>query len=125
MAQLQLGVQGILVLDARDSGPAGKAGVHGTKRDQNGRLVLGDIITGFNTMRVRYLYAYCPHWTCLCHASSCLGRSASCNADRGTCRNASDLYKALDKCGIGDEVDLEVLRDNDKMHIKITLGASS
>ncbi|CAL8468546.1 g8086 [Coccomyxa elongata] len=90
--QLQLGVQGILVLDARESGPAGKAGVHGTKRDQNGRLVLGDIITGFNSMRVR---------------------------------NASDLYKALDKCGIGDEVDLEVLRDNDKMHIKITLGASS
>lgn len=41
------------------------------------------------------------------------------------CRNASDLYKALDKCRIGDEVDLEVLRDNDKKHIKITLGASS
>ncbi|KAK9914941.1 hypothetical protein WJX75_002591 [Coccomyxa subellipsoidea] len=90
--QLQLGVQGILVLDARESGPAGSAGVHGTKRDQNGRLVLGDIITGFNNMRVR---------------------------------NASDLYKALDKCGIGDEVDLEVLRDNSKVHIKITLGASS
>ncbi|EIE22472.1 trypsin-like serine protease [Coccomyxa subellipsoidea C-169] len=88
----QLGVQGILVLDARETGPAGAAGVHGTKRDQNGRLVLGDIITGFNNMRVR---------------------------------NASDLYKALDKCGIGDEVDLEVLRDNSKIHMKITLGSSS
>ncbi len=51
--QLQLGVQGILVLDARETGPAGAAGVHGTKRDQTGRLVLGDIITGFNSMRVR------------------------------------------------------------------------
>ncbi len=51
--------------------------------------------------------------------------NASCDAEYGACRNASDLYKALDKCGIGDEVDLEVLRDNDKMHIKITLGASS
>lgn len=58
VAQLQLGVQGILVLDARESGPAGSAGVHGTKRDQNGRLVLGDIITGFNNMRVR-----CPHYS--------------------------------------------------------------
>lgn len=51
--QLQLGVQGILVLDARDNGPAGMAGVHGTKRDQSGRLVLGDIITAFNNTRVR------------------------------------------------------------------------
>lgn len=40
-------------------------------------------------------------------------------------RNASDLYKALDRCAIGEEVDLEVLRDNDKMHIKIKLGSSS
>ncbi len=55
--QLQLGVQGILVLDARESGPAGLAGVHGTKRDQNGRLVLGDIITGFNSTRVRLVDA--------------------------------------------------------------------
>jgi S1-C subfamily serine protease len=41
------------------------------------------------------------------------------------CRNASDLYKALDRCQIGEEVDLELLRDNDKMHIKVKLGSSS
>jgi S1-C subfamily serine protease len=57
--QLQLGVQGILVLDARETGPAGSAGVRGTKRDQNGRLVLGDIITGFNSTRVRSVLPAC------------------------------------------------------------------
>lgn len=53
-AQLQLGVQGILVLDARENGPAASAGVQGTKRDpSSGRLILGDVITGFNNSRVR------------------------------------------------------------------------
>ena len=40
-------------------------------------------------------------------------------------RNSSDLFKALDRCAIGDTVDLEVLRDNDKQHVKITLGSST
>lgn len=50
----QLGVTGILVLDAKAGGPASKAGINGTKRDEFGRLVLGDIITGFNNQKVRY-----------------------------------------------------------------------
>ena len=58
MLGLQLGVQGILVLDAR-----------------KGRLVLGDIITALNGKRVK---------------------------------TASDLYKLLDKCSIGDKIDMEV-----------------
>ena len=41
------------MLDARENGPAASAGVHGTKRDPSGRLMLGDIITGFNTTRVK------------------------------------------------------------------------
>lgn len=49
----QLGVQGILVLDTRKGGPAAKAGIQGTSRDQNGRLVLGDIIVKFNDKPVR------------------------------------------------------------------------
>ena len=36
----QLGVSGVLVLDARDGGPADKAGVHGTTRDDYGRWAL-------------------------------------------------------------------------------------
>ncbi|XP_010502800.1 PREDICTED: protease Do-like 1, chloroplastic [Camelina sativa] len=48
----QLGVSGVLVLDAPPSGPAGKAGLQSTKRDGYGRLVLGDIITSVNGTKV-------------------------------------------------------------------------
>lgn len=75
MVWLQLGVQGILVLDARKGGPAWKSGIKGTSRDKYGRLVLGDIITALNGKRVR---------------------------------TASDLYKLLDKCSIGEKIDMEV-----------------
>ena len=51
--QLQQGIQGILVLDARDGSPARLAGVHGTRRDQSGRLVLGDIISAFDGKKVK------------------------------------------------------------------------
>ena len=51
--QLQQGIQGILVLDARDGSPARLAGVNGTRRDQSGRLVLGDIISAFNGKKVK------------------------------------------------------------------------
>ena len=49
----QLGVTGVLVLDAREGGPASKAGVHGTTRDEYGRLVLGDIILSVNGKKVK------------------------------------------------------------------------
>ncbi|XP_042387268.1 protease Do-like 1, chloroplastic [Zingiber officinale] len=48
----QLGVSGVLVLDAPPNGPAGKAGLQSTKRDAYGRLVLGDIITSVNGKKV-------------------------------------------------------------------------
>ncbi|CAI0456109.1 unnamed protein product [Linum tenue] len=48
----QLGVSGVLVLDAPASGPAGKAGLLPTKRDAYGRLILGDIITSLNGKKV-------------------------------------------------------------------------
>ncbi|KAK7844218.1 protease Do-like 1, chloroplastic [Quercus suber] len=48
----QLGVSGVLVLDAPASGPAGKAGLQSTKRDAYGRLILGDIITSVNGKKV-------------------------------------------------------------------------
>ena len=40
----QLGLGGVLVLDAREGGPAWRAGVKATSRDQAGRLILGDVI---------------------------------------------------------------------------------
>ncbi|GAB2229790.1 hypothetical protein Droror1_Dr00014046 [Drosera rotundifolia] len=48
----QLGVSGVLVLDAPPTGPAGKAGLLSTKRDGYGRLILGDIITSVNGRKV-------------------------------------------------------------------------
>ncbi|XP_044479077.1 protease Do-like 1, chloroplastic [Mangifera indica] len=48
----QLGVSGVLVLDAPANGPAGKAGLLPTKRDAYGRLILGDIITSMNGKKV-------------------------------------------------------------------------
>jgi S1-C subfamily serine protease len=48
----QLGVSGVLVLDAPARGPAGKAGLRSTSRDSYGRLVLGDIITSLNSQKV-------------------------------------------------------------------------
>lgn len=41
------------------------------------------------------------------------------------CRTGTDLYRELDRCSIGDEVDLEVLRGSEKAHLKVTLGSSS
>ncbi len=41
-----------------------------------------------------------------------------------SCRNTSDLYKSLDKCKVGDVLDLEVLRetgDKGKEHVSVTL----
>ncbi|KAF5201573.1 Protease do-like 1 protein [Thalictrum thalictroides] len=48
----QLGVSGVLVLDAPANGPAGKAGLISTKRDGYGRLILGDIITSVNGKKI-------------------------------------------------------------------------
>ncbi|KAK9117136.1 hypothetical protein Sjap_016083 [Stephania japonica] len=48
----QLGLSGVLVLDAPANGPAGKAGLQPTKRDAYGRLILGDIITSINGKKV-------------------------------------------------------------------------
>ncbi|KAG9451428.1 hypothetical protein H6P81_011393 [Aristolochia fimbriata] len=48
----QLGVSGVLVLDAPPNGPAGKAGLLPTKRDSYGRLILGDIIVSVNGKKV-------------------------------------------------------------------------
>ena len=64
----------------------------------------------------------------LCVGSSC--RSVLCAimwllTDGLLCRVASDLYRVLDKCEVGDIVDVEVLRENAKEHLSVTLEAST
>ena len=49
----QLGIEGILILNAIPGGPAWRAGVQPTTRDDFGRLVLGDIIVGLNGKAVK------------------------------------------------------------------------
>jgi S1-C subfamily serine protease len=53
MAVEGLGVQGVLVLEAAPNGPAAAAGVVPTKRDEYGRLVLGDIILGIDKKPIK------------------------------------------------------------------------
>ena len=48
-----LGVNGILVLDVTPEGPAARAGLRVTTRDDDGRLILGDVITAVNGVPVR------------------------------------------------------------------------
>jgi S1-C subfamily serine protease len=49
----QLGIEGILVLNAIEGGPAWQAKVQPTTRDDFGRLVLGDIVVGLNGTNVK------------------------------------------------------------------------
>lgn len=49
----ELGLKGILVLKTLPGGPADKAGVVATTRDEDGRLVLGDIILSANGKPVK------------------------------------------------------------------------
>jgi len=49
----QLGLGGVLVLDVRESGPAAKAWLHGTTRDDSGRLQLGDVIVSVDGAAIK------------------------------------------------------------------------
>lgn len=52
----QLGLGGVLVLDAREGGPAERAGIRSTKRDDSGRLLLGDVIVGIDEEKIEDSY---------------------------------------------------------------------
>lgn len=49
----ELGIEGILVLNAIEGGPAWASGMQATTRDSFGRLVLGDIVVGINDQGVK------------------------------------------------------------------------
>jgi S1-C subfamily serine protease len=45
-------------------------------------------------------------------------------ADGKTVKTAADLYRALDRCKVGQVVDLELLRSESREHVQVTLEAS-
>jgi S1-C subfamily serine protease len=49
----QLGLEGVLILDAPRGSPAAKAGLQGISKDNFGRVVIGDVIVGFNGKPVK------------------------------------------------------------------------
>ena len=44
------------MLDAREGGPAERAGIRSTKRDDSGRLLLGDVIVGIDDEKIEDSY---------------------------------------------------------------------
>eukprot|EP01084_Bolivina_argentea_P165981 288276_1 len=84
-----LGMKGVLVLDTTEGGPAKEAGVRPTRRDEYGRLILGDIIVELNHKRIN---------------------------------GAGDLYRNLDGLAVGDQVDLSVLRGDEKVEMSLHLA---
>lgn len=49
----QLGLEGVLILDVPPGSPAAKAGLQGISKDSFGRVVIGDVIVGFNGKPVK------------------------------------------------------------------------
>jgi hypothetical protein len=81
----QLGLGGVLVLDAREAGPAG---VKSTSRDESGRLILGDVIV---------------------------------ELDGNLIKDSTDLYRTLDKLDVGQEIQMKVMRGENKVDLDLTL----
>jgi S1-C subfamily serine protease len=50
-----MGIAGILVIDVTPVGPAEKAGLRATRRNDDGQIVLGDVIVAINDHKVRTL----------------------------------------------------------------------
>jgi S1-C subfamily serine protease len=86
----QLGLEGVLILDAPRGSPAAKAGLQGISKDSFGRIIIGDVIVGFNGAPVK---------------------------------SEGDLFDALDKCKVGDKIQLDVLRQGEKkLSVSVLLG---
>jgi protease Do-like 1, chloroplastic len=86
----RLGVTGILVVDVTRGGAAAKAGIQPTRRDSQGRLRLGDVITAVDGKKVE---------------------------------SPNDLYLALEKFKVGDNVNVSLLRNGKTVQTKVALEA--
>ncbi len=83
----QLGIsKGVLIGDVLPGTPAAQLKLHGTHRDNWGRVVLGDVIIGMNNQPVA---------------------------------NYDVLYNLLSELKVGDEVTLAILRDQQKINVKM------
>lgn len=83
----RLGVTGVLIVKVHSGGSAAKAGLHGI-RQQGGEIVLGDIITAINGVKVL---------------------------------TYDELRNELDRYKVGEEVELEIVRDGKKILMQVTL----
>jgi S1-C subfamily serine protease len=84
-----LGVEGVVVMSVAKGSGADLAGLKGTKRNQNGEIVWGDVIVRVNNSAVS---------------------------------NYDDLYNALEKHQIGEDVEVSVLRGRQMKKLTIRLG---
>ena len=91
MSVEMLGIEGVLVISAKPGSPAEKAGIRGTERDDFGRLILGDIITGVNGTPIK---------------------------------QSADLFRLLNRKTVGDILDVEILRGDEKVHVDVVLEDS-
>lgn len=83
-----LGIQGVLVLETTQGGPAQRAGLMNTRRDDYGRLRLGDVVQGIDDQVIK---------------------------------GSADLYKILDRCEVGQTIDLKLLRGDEQLTVPLKL----
>ena len=89
-AARQAGVkQGVVVARVLPNSPAAKAGLIAAHLDEDGQVVLGDVIVAI---------------------------------DKKEIKGVNDLFQALNRHRVGDQVTVEILRDGERISKQITLG---
>ncbi len=84
----RLGLEGVLILTIAPNTTAEKAGLHETERNENGKLVLGDLITAIDGEPVR---------------------------------TTDDLYRIIDRHGVGDTIKMTITREGKEMTVDVKL----
>ena len=131
----QLGVRGVLVLSAREGGPAYKAGLRGTTRDSYGCAprpagavgrgggFVGVCVWGVpagNGARARLPNTLPPHPPHPPPRRLVLGDIIT-GINGKPVRTSSDLFKILDKLKVGDSLAVDLLRGNSEERVAVVL----